>query len=303
MREGRGKGTVAVLVAGSRYAGKSLALRQLELSGYDCVDNLPIRLLPECLARAMARGTGRGGRFAASIDAGGEDPAESAALLARARNDVEVAGGRCRIVFLLASDSALRERHAASDSIDAATDTAAAARRDAERSALEPIRASADLVLDTSYASPAEERDLILAAAEGEVPARSAVVELSSFGFKHGAPAGDVVVDVRFIPNPYYVPELRPLSGKDKACADYVLGHESARRALEGLVALAAAMEPAYAAQGRPVLRIRVGCTGGRHRSVAMVEALGAALAERGIAAVIRHRDLERHGPAEAAKA
>lgn len=118
-------------------------------------------------------------------------------------------------------------------------------------------------------------------------------IEISSFGFKYGAPPeGDVVLDVRFVRNPYYVDDLRPLSGKDGPCADYVLADEGARGVLAGLVRLAEAMAPAFAREGRGPLRVRVGCTGGRHRSVALVEALAVAVAARGMAARVSHRDL-----------
>jgi UPF0042 nucleotide-binding protein len=161
-----------------------------------------------------------------------------------------------------------------------------------EREYFRLLRERAHLVLDSSFASPVEERDRIIALVEGRESGTRTVVELSSFGFKYGAPGGDLVLDVRFIPNPYYIAELRPLTGRDPACADYVLGHASARESLTALRSLVAAMVPAYAAQGRATLKVRIGCTGGKHRSVAMAEALGTALTELGIPVRIRHREM-----------
>lgn len=294
--------TVAVLIAGYRFAGKSLVLQHLEQAGYTCVDNLPAGLLPEYLAHAERRGRGGSARRLAIVvdadtaggdadTAGGDEAprAAASALVAEAKTDLEASGGTCRIVFMYAGETALQERYAAAR--DAAED--AVARRDAERAALEPLKAIADLVIDSSYASPAEECERIIAAAEGSVRRPGTTVEISSFGFRYGVPQGDLVVDLRFIPNPYYVADLRPLCGKDKACADYVFSHASARDTLAGLVGLVSTMAAAYAEEGRPLLRVRIGCTGGWHRSVAMVEALGSELAGRGIRAVLRHREMK----------
>ena len=297
MTETKHEGTIVALIAGYRYAGKSLVLQYLEQAGYSCVDNLPPRLVPDYFARGKKKGGGPW-RAAVAVDledlVSAEDEAarDTGKSLLSLKGTLAAAGHSCKIVFLEAGETALGDRYAASPARAAGSDAAEAARRDTERSALAPARAAADLVLDSSYASPADERDRIVALMEGERSRVETRVEISSFGHKFGIPQGDVVVDVRFIPNPYYVAALRPLSGKDKACADYVLGGEGARGSLEALISLVSAMEPAYALQGRPALRIRIGCTGGRHRSVAMAEALGAALSERGLDIAISHRDL-----------
>jgi UPF0042 nucleotide-binding protein len=295
MQGNKSEGTTVVLIVGYRYAGKSLVLQHLERSGYRCVDNLPEALIGDYLSQ-MKAGAGRP-RVALAVDTGTGSAAPGEAQTGRPslltiRDELAAAGYSPFIVFLAASDSALKERHASSQAEDSSHDDAG--RRDTERAALAPLREAADLILDSSYASPTDERDRIIALAEGERRQVQTVVEISSFGFKYGAPAGDLVLDVRFIPNPYYVSELRQLTGKDRACADYVFGEESAKTALEALIRLVAAMAPAYEAQGKPVLRVRIGCTGGQHRSVAMVEALGRALAERGLEVQVRHRELAR---------
>jgi UPF0042 nucleotide-binding protein len=122
-------------------------------------------------------------------------------------------------------------------------------------------------------------------------------VELVSFGFKYGGESGDLVFNARFIPNPYYVDSLRPLTGKDRACADYVFGFPVARRTLELLKELVLTMAEAFEQQDRPGIKICVGCTGGQHRSVALIEALARELDARAYPVSIRHRELDAPGP------
>ncbi len=289
---------VVVLIAGYRFAGKSLVLQHLEQAGFACVDNLPPGMVFGYLSHRRAGDSGRVGRVAVALDIADSDEVES---MQGIRERIAETGCTCRIVFIEAGETALAERASVSrvpESGDRGngTESVACSMRDAERARLARVRAAADLVLDSSYASPAEERDNIIALAEGKRRQVRTVVEVSSFGYKFGAPAGDIVVDVRFIPNPYYVATLRPLTGKDKDCSDYVLSNENAKIALDALIRLARAMQSAYALQGRPALRIRIGCTGGRHRSVAMVEALGATLAKGNIDTHIVHRDLAQTG-------
>lgn len=279
--------TAIVLIVGYRWAGKSLLLHHLEASGYCCVDNLPVSLVRSYLS--VTRGKDAPGRklFALALK---PTPGEEDSLV-QIREELKSEGLSAAIVFLSASDSTLEERRGASQATGSAEDDPEG--RDAERAALAPVKEKADLVLDSSYASPTDERDRVIALAEGGNRRVRTLVELSSFGFKYGAPAGDLVLDVRFIPNPYYVAALRPLTGKDRACSEYVLGDESAASALKALAALVESMVPAYEAQGKPVLRVRIGCTGGQHRSVAIVEALGAALADKGYEVALRHRELQ----------
>lgn len=277
-----------VLIAGYRHAGKSLLLRQLEEAGWTCVDNLPPRLVQGYLA--PPRGRRAGARIAIALDVEEEEGAAAAAV--EALRSALAAGGRpCRLVFLAASESALREREAAAGG-GAESESEASARRERERARLAPIVEAADLLIDSSWTAPIEERDRVIALAEGRPRGGDTIVEVSSFGFKFGPPAGDLVVDLRFLPNPYYVAELRHLTGRDGPCAEYVLSREGAPELLEGLARVAAAMAPAYGRQGRHRLRVRLGCTGGRHRSVAMAEALRERLEAEGIACVVRHREL-----------
>jgi UPF0042 nucleotide-binding protein len=248
------------------------------------VDNLPAALVPDYLAHGLERG--EGGRTAIAVDTTGNG---GGAALEALLDRLEKEKTNFRFVFIEAGDSALAERAAAAeDASPPRTGTF-----DGERSALASAKRRAHLVLDSSYASPVELRDRIIALAEGRTREIVPVVDILSFGYKYGAPPGDLVLDVRFIPNPYYIAALRPLTGKDDRCADYVLSQESARGSLEALAALVKAMVPAYADQGRASVKVRIGCTGGQHRSVAMAEALAAALEEEGMPVRVRHREME----------
>lgn len=282
----QGEGLVVIL-AGYRYSGRSLVLQRLELSGYACVDNLPPGLVGGYLGHRNGAGRNEPRFSAIAVDTDGSGgPAALLELL----DDLGGTGQPFRLVFMEAGDSALLERMEASDAVAGTSSPDELARR---REALSAVRARADLILDSSYMSPLEERDRIIALAEGRSGAVETAVDIMSFGFKHGMASGDVVVDVRFIPNPYYVAALRPLCGKDAACAEYVLGHESAKGTVESLSLLLRAMAPAYGAQGRSALKVRIGCTGGKHRSVAVSEALAASLRGFGLKATARHRELE----------
>ncbi len=278
---------LVVLLAGYRYSGRSLVLQRLELSGYSCVDNLPPGLVLGYLGHR--KGVGRGKPFRGAIAVDTEGSGGPAALLALL-DALGEAGQRFALVFMEAGDSALLERMEASDTV---AGTSSPDELAAQREALSLVRARADLILDSSYMSPLEERDRIIALSEGRSGKVETVVDIMSFGFKHGGASGDIVVDVRFIPNPYYVAALRPLCGKDAACAAYVLGHDSARDTVESLSLLLRAMAPAYSVQGRSTLKVRIGCTGGKHRSVAIAEALAASLQGCGLKATARHRELE----------
>ena len=278
-------GAIVVLLAGYRYSGRSLVLQRLELAGYTCVDNLPPALLPGYLEHG-ASGSGSG-RVAVSLDTEGAGGPEA---LSRLLDGLSADGKRPCLVFMEAGDSVLSERRSSGDALTAPAEKEPPL---SSREAMAAIRARADLVLDSSWMSPVEERDRIIAVAEGRPREAEPIVELLSFGYKYGVPSGDVVIDVRFIPNPYYVSSLRRLTGMDRACSEYVLGHESASAAVEALRALARAMLPAYVAQGRHVLRIRIGCTGGQHRSVAVTEALGSALKADGVRCEVRHREMD----------
>ena len=216
-------------------------------------------------------------------------PAELAQL--RARHE------RVQVVFLEASDEALlrrfsetRRRHPLAGDRPLLDGIAA------EREMLAGVRSEADLVLDTSEWSGQDLRDELWKRFGDATAADRLTVALVSFGYRHGLPPqADLVFDVRFIPNPYYVPELRPLSGRDEPVKGFLTQRPEYREFMEHVEKLLDFLLPAYRREGKSYLTIAVGCTGGRHRSVAVSEALQAHLAERQVAASLTHRDCDRH--------
>lgn len=165
-----------------------------------------------------------------------------------------------------------------------------------ERQALEDLRASSDVIIDTSNLSVHDLRRAVEASV-GELPVGRQHVTIESFGFKHGSPRdADIVLDVRFLPNPYWVEELREFRGVDKAVADYVLNQEGAKQYVDSFVDLLSSTLSGYRHEGKDFITVGVGCTGGHHRSVAVAEAIGKRLRQQGQVDVnVIHRDLERH--------
>ena len=165
-----------------------------------------------------------------------------------------------------------------------------------EREEMEELRASADVIIDTSNLSVHDLRRAVEASV-GELPAGRQHVTIESFGFKHGSPRdADIVLDVRFLPNPYWIEELREFRGVDAAVADYVLSQPGAREYVDGFVDLLTSTLGGYRHEGKDFITVGVGCTGGHHRSVAVAEAIGKRLRQQGQVDVsVIHRDLERH--------
>lgn len=278
-----------VLVSGLSGSGKTTAVDALEDLGYFCVDNLPPQLLGplmELWDRTMPAGPGvavvmdsRGGGFLPGL---GE-----ALRLVRER------GRQPEILFLLASSDVLqrrfnetRRRHP----LLGEDGTGAAIER--ERELLEPLRAQADRVVDTTHLNVHELRRAVRDAFGGGegIPLR-----LQSFGFKHGAPRdANLVMDVRFLPNPYFDEELRHLDGTADAVAAYALSSPDAQEFLRRWGELVEFLLPHYEAEGKPTLSVAVGCTGGQHRSVAVVEWLARRLRAQDRAVSVEHRDAGR---------
>ena len=165
----------------------------------------------------------------------------------------------------------------------------------AERRALAPLRDHTSLILDTSSLSPHEVKRRVRELVSGQAGSGGPSITLKSFGHKYGITTeADMVFDVRFLPNPHFVDELRPLTGLDAPVAEYVLGREETREFLTRSEDLLGYLLPHFAREGRSYLTIAIGCTGGRHRSVAITEALAAKLRASGLSVIVRHRDAER---------
>lgn len=280
-----------LIITGMSGAGRTRAAAVLEDLDWYVVDNLPARLLPE-LVGMMTRGPGGVQRLAAVVDVRGR---ELFADLTPVIDTMREAKISYRTLFLDASDQVLVQRFEAVrrphplQGEGRILDGIAA-----EREALAPVRERADVVIDTSELNVHELARAVRAAVVGgdEGALR---INVLSFGFKYGLPLdADHVVDVRFLKNPYWVTELRHLTGKDEPVRDYVLGLEGARLFVERY---ADALEPVlsgYVQEDKRYATLAVGCTGGKHRSVALSEALAGALRERGHRVVVSHRDLGR---------
>jgi UPF0042 nucleotide-binding protein len=279
-----------VFVTGVSGAGKATAVRALEDAGYFCIDNLPVPVIPRLLE--MLAHSPELTKLALVVDARekkylGETPK----ILGEARAQ----GHEVQLLFLEASDDVLirrysetRRRHPLAPSGTVLEGIAA------ERALLSELRAMADEVIDTSTTTVHELKALVLERFGGE-QTESLSVTITSFGYRYGLPPqADIVLDVRFLPNPYFVAELRPHPGTSPQVSHWVLSHDVARDFLARAADLLAFLMPRYREEGKAYLTVALGCTGGRHRSVALAEALGASLGEQGLRVRVRHRDVER---------
>ncbi|WP_188037001.1 RNase adapter RapZ [Actinotalea sp. JY-7885] len=280
-----------LIITGMSGAGRTRAAAVLEDLDWYVVDNLPARLLPEVVGM-MTRSAGGVQRLAAVVDVRGR---ELFGDLAEVVDTLRTAGIAYRILFLDASDQVLVQRFEAVrrphplQGEGRILDGIAA-----EREIMHSVRERADVVIDTSDLNVHDlARAVRLAVVGGDEDALR--INVLSFGFKYGIPLdADHVADVRFLANPYWVTELRHLTGKDEPVRDYVLGLDGARVFVDRY---AFALEPVlsgYVEEDKRYATIAVGCTGGKHRSVALSEALAAVLRERGHRVVVSHRDLGR---------
>jgi UPF0042 nucleotide-binding protein len=282
-----------VVLSGLSGAGKTAATKLFEDLGYTCVDNLPGELLPE-LAALVTSDPERFAKVAVVLDVrSGDAPLAFGAM----RGALEGRGIRPQVFFLEARDEVLirrfsetRHRHPLDDQRGIASSIAE------ERRLLEPVRNQADVILDTSDLSLRELRERIFTSLSTQQEPDQLAIQLISFGFKYGVPLeADLVFDVRFMQNPYYVESLRQLSGRTDAVREFVLAQAPARKFLDFVGTFLDFAIPAYIAEGKTRLTIAIGCTGGYHRSIVIAEELGTWLRERGFGPVsVFHRELER---------
>jgi len=285
-----------VVIAGLSGAGRTTAANVFEDLGWYVIDNLPPPLMHQVADLARRAGSGGPGEGRVVLVVGRTAVGEE--LLA-AVAQLRTGGERVSVVFLDAPDDVLvrrfedrRRRHPLSGAEDR---LAVAESIAAERSILEPVKAGADLVIDTSELNVHQLRDRLLSLFAGTRPVDALTVSVVSFGFKHGLPLdADLIFDVRFLPNPHWVPELRPLSGLDSPVRRHVLSQPLTVDFLGHIDGLLGLLLPAYVVEGKSYLTIGVGCTGGRHRSVAVAEELARRIEARGHLPKVVHRDLER---------
>ena len=279
------------IITGLSGAGRSETAKCLEDLGYFVVDNLPPALLSK-MAELAAR-PGGPARVAIVVDArGGVFFGE----LSKALEELKSLRIAYRIVFLEASDDDLVNRYEATrhrHPLAPADRVVEGIRK--ERLMMEGLRGEADLIIDTSGLTPHELRDRIREAFSDAPPEQGLQVSLISFGFKYGTPRdADLVLDVRFLPNPHWIDELRPLPGTDEHVRAYVMGAEAFEPFLLRLRALLDVVVPGYVDEGKSYLTIAVGCTGGHHRSVVVGDELARYFRERGLPATVEHRDVDR---------
>lgn len=280
------------VISGLSGAGRSEAAKALEDLGWFVIDNLPPVLISKMLSLALAPGNDIK-RIALVIDArGGTFFPEANEALAKLRREV----GNFRLIYLEASDEALVRRFDASRRRHPmALDNRVIVGIQKERSLMSRFRDGADLIIDTSDMNVRALRTKLGAFFEEASPVEGLKTTVVSFGFKFGLPLdADIVLDVRFLPNPHWVDELRPLTGLDRPVRDYVIDQEMTGDFLDRTRDLLAVLLPGYQAEGRHYLTVAVGCTGGRHRSVVLADEIATFIRDKGFGAKVVHRDVER---------
>lgn len=278
----------AVIITGMSGAGRSQAANVMEDLGYFVVDNLPAEMI-KFLVDQIGVPEGIRDRIAVVVDTRGGVTFEAldAALKSLLQRSV-----RTTVLFMDADDAALERRFEETRRTHPIVEGTLAQRIATERKAFEEIRGLADVIIDTTDLNVHELRDKVEEAFEASDQMRQLRVDVISFGFKRGTPrVVDVLFDVRFLPNPHWIPELRPLTGHDEQVKDHVLAADDAGVFLTKTMDLLRFLLPKYEAEGKAYLTIGIGCTGGRHRSVALANEVTRLLRVDGFAANVSHRD------------
>jgi UPF0042 nucleotide-binding protein len=279
------------IITGLSGAGRSQAANVFEDIGYFVVDNLPTDLITD-LVRSVGAVEGNRSRVAVVADA---RAGMNATNLDAALRELHRDGIRTSVLFLNADDRVLARRFEETRRPHPIGTSSLQESIDAERRAFEDVRAMSDVVIDTTDFNVHQLRDAIRSAFAHESKPALMRVDVMSFGFKRGMPrVADLMFDVRFLPNPHWIPELRPQTGLDEAVREYVFSHPEAAEFLDKVTDMLDFLIPLYEAEGKSYLTIGIGCTGGRHRSVALTEAIAARLADGDVATVTQHRDLQR---------
>jgi UPF0042 nucleotide-binding protein len=279
-----------LVVTGMSGAGRSSAAKVLEDLGYVVIDNLPPRLLvPAAESHNLPE---RHRHLAVVVDSRGGLPIQE---LRDAVVELSRTGVMTRVVFLDADDDVIVSRYEENKRPHPLGRSTISESITAERELLSDLRAEADVIIDTSELNVHELRERLTTQFSEDDMARPMRVSIRSFGYKRGALRdSDFMFDVRFLPNPHWIPELRHLRGTDERVADYVMAAEGAKEFVDRVDELLAFLVPRFEAEGKSYLAVGIGCTGGHHRSVVIAEELGRRLAQHGVKATVRHRDIER---------
>jgi UPF0042 nucleotide-binding protein len=279
-----------LIITGFSGSGKSTVLRALEDIGYFCVDNLPLRLLPPFL-REQSQVSRDGRKIALVMDVRTEGFLQN---YARVFRSLKRQGYQLHLIFLEADEATLirrfsqtRRQHPLADreSISHALQE--------ERRSLAGLRGLAHRIIDSSFYNPHQLRDLIQAEYSELTPRQRLALHLISFSYKNGIPPeADLVMDVRFLPNPFFVEDLKPLTGNDPRVRDYVLKQQETQDFLQQLFQFLDFLLPLFIQEGKTHLTLAIGCTGGQHRSVAIANALGEHLAQGNLPFTLHHREV-----------
>ncbi|CAI3511374.1 RNase adapter RapZ [Enterococcus cecorum] len=280
-----------VIITGMSGAGKTVAIQSFEDMGYFCVDNMPPSLIPKFWE--LIRESGKVTKIALVVDLRSRsffDEIQN--MLAEIENTQLI---DTKILFLDASDVELVSRYKETRRVHPmAMDGLVTEGIRKERAILEDLKVKASLVIDTTTLTPRQLRERINQEFRHNNESGFRV-EMVSFGFKYGLPIdADIVMDVRFLPNPHYIPELRPLTGCDKPVYDYVMSFEQTEKFYQSFSQLLLQIMPGYIKEGKSSLTIAIGCTGGQHRSVALTNRVGECLKENGYTVNTTHRDKDK---------
>jgi len=281
-----------VVITGMSGSGKSTAVRALEDEGFYCIDNLPVRLFRQFVELIEKSGETFKGVVLVT-DIRGRDLSTG---IVESFRELRSVGHELEVLFFDASDEVLirrfaetRRRHPADEHCTVPEGIRI------ERERLAALRQNATLVIDTSEFNVHQLKEQVIRVIKGEQGSSHFTVEVISFGFRYGVPLdANLVMDVRFLPNPHFVPELRPYSGLEPQVRDFVLEQPEAKAFLDQFLSLLQFLIPAYRREGKSYLTVAIGCTGGRHRSVAITQAIALRFETLGLKVRISHRDIEK---------
>ncbi|MGN1456789.1 MAG: RNase adapter RapZ [Acutalibacteraceae bacterium] len=284
-----------IIITGLSGAGKSIAMRNMEDIGYYCVDNIPPMLVSTFYELCEKSSDKHMKKIAVVTDIRAGDVFDN---LFESLDKLKAANKKYKILFLDARDDVLlrryketRRKHPLSDNYLGSTEEAV----HLEREILMPVKARADYVIDTSLLSPTQLKERITSLFLGNA-SMGMTVTCMSFGFKYGLPSeADLVFDVRCLPNPFYIPELKHHTGLDSCVYDYVMKFDQSKGYAERMLSLVDYSLPLYLSEGKSQLVIAVGCTGGKHRSVTFTRVLYDHILETGHRVIVHHRDIEKN--------